>query len=337
MSRKGKEFELAYKWLYELDKNKYKITSPAYVFDKTENRKREVDVLIEYTDKQGDLRKIAVECRDRTNKQNTMWVEQLKTKREDLELDYIIAITTNKFTQGAIKKARYHGIIIEEAEYLDKSLVDTISEEFIIDLLFMRFEVTELRFLVGNRIKTLKEILSSIHLIKQLELLNFLNKDFYYSIDPNKIMDDNSFDKDAFFKYADNSFITQNGDICFNDDSPKIIKDLGIKRMFINVKMIPFKSSLPLNKSLSVFDVEPKKNKKYSAYFGSDEEYVRIGYLDDNKVFHVVKLKNRKYYRFIGANMKINTIFPNGLDNSEVNMDEFIKNGLGEFDLTKIL
>lgn len=80
-----------------------------------------------------------------------------------------------------------------------------------------------------------------------------------------------------------------------------------------------------------------QKNKKYSAFFGTEEEYVQIGYLDDNKVFNKVKLKNRKFYRFIGANLKVNTVFPNGLDNNEINMDEFIKKGLGEFDLTKVI
>ena len=173
MTRKGKKFELAYKWLYELDKDKYKITSPAYIYDKTENRKREVDVLIEYKDKNNDLRKIAVECRERNYKQDSMWIEQLKTKREDLELDYIIAITTNKFTSGAIKKARYHGIIIEEAEYLDKNIVDDISKEFIIDLLFFKFEVTGLRFLINKRIMSLKELLAKLNLLQQFELLHF--------------------------------------------------------------------------------------------------------------------------------------------------------------------
>lgn len=337
MSRKGRNFELAYKWLYELDNDKYKITSPAYVFDKTEGRKREVDVLIEYTDKQGDLRKIAVECRDRNHREDTMWIEQLKTKREDLELDYIIAITTNKFTQGAIKKARYHGIIIEEAEYFDKSIVDNISEEFIVDLLFMKFKVTELKFLVDNKIISFKDFMSSISLIKQIKLLNFLNKDFYFSIDPNKIMDDYKVNVDDFFKYTDNSFIVQNGTVFFDNNSPNIIKDLNIKRMFIAIKIIPFKSSLPLNKSLSIFDVDPKKNKKYSAFFGFDEEFVKVGYLEDGKVVNNIKFKNRKYYRFVFSNMKINTVFPNGLDNSDINIDEFINNGLGEFDLTEIL
>lgn len=337
MPRKGKEFELAYKWLYELDEKKYKITSPGSVFDKTENRAREVDVLIEYNDVNGNLRKIGVECRDKKNKENTMWIEQLKTKREDLELDFIIAITTNKFTKGAIKKARYHGIIIEEAEYFNKDKIKDLSEEFFVDLFFMRFEVTELKFLTDYKTMTLKEILDKTNLIKQIELMNFLNRDFYFSLDPNEIMYDKKFDINNFFKHTENSFIIQKLDIQFNEKSPQIIKEMNIRRMFMTVKMIPFKSSLPLNKSLSVFDVDPRKNKKFSAFFGTEEEYVKIGYLDNEKVFNQIKLKERKFYRHVGGQMKINTIFPNGVDNTEVNMDEFMKKGIGEFDFKKII
>lgn len=266
-----------------------------------------------------------------------MWIEQLKTKREDLELDFIIAITTNKFTKGAILKARYHGIIIEEAEYINAKTVDKISKEFIVDFLFLKFEVNEMRFLIDNKVKEFRQLMSSIPLIYQVELLNFLNKDFYFSIDPHNIMNNSNFDQEKFFKHTENSFITQTQDVIFDEKSPDIIQRLNIKRMYINVKMIPFKSSLPLNRYLSVFEVNPKKNKKYSAFFGSKEEYVVIGYLDEEKVINKVKLKDRKFYRFIVANIKINTVFPNGLNNNEFNMEEFIKNGIGEFDLSKVI
>lgn len=176
-----------------------------------------------------------------------------------MELDFIIAITTNKFTKGAILKARYHGIIIEEAEYLDKNIIDDISKEFIVDFLFLKFEVTEIRFLINNKIKNLKELIESITFISQLELLNFLNKDFYFSIDPHEIIDEDNFNTELFFEHTENSFITQNIDMAFDNDCPQIIKDLEIKRMYINIKIIPFKSSLPLNKSLSIFEVDPKK------------------------------------------------------------------------------
>ena len=65
MPRIGKNFELAYKWLYDLDKDKYKVTSPAYLYDPFSERKREVDVLIEFYDNSNINRKLAIECRDR--------------------------------------------------------------------------------------------------------------------------------------------------------------------------------------------------------------------------------------------------------------------------------
>lgn len=66
MARKGRGFELAYEWLYELDE-KYTVTCPAYVFDKAANENREVDVLVEYLDSKGFNRKIAIECRNRSH------------------------------------------------------------------------------------------------------------------------------------------------------------------------------------------------------------------------------------------------------------------------------
>ena len=50
MARKGRKFELAYKWLYDLDKDKYKVTSPAYLYDPFADEEREIDVLVEFKD-----------------------------------------------------------------------------------------------------------------------------------------------------------------------------------------------------------------------------------------------------------------------------------------------
>lgn len=47
MARKGSAFEQAYTRLYSLDK-RYTVKSPAYIYDKASDKKREVDVLVEY-------------------------------------------------------------------------------------------------------------------------------------------------------------------------------------------------------------------------------------------------------------------------------------------------
>ena len=110
MARKGRNFELDYEWLYKLDPKKYKITSPAMLYDKTTASTREIDVLVEYLDDKGLNRKIGIECRDRKKVEDSMWIEQLTTKKEDLELDFIVATTTKDFTKNAIKKAAAHGV-----------------------------------------------------------------------------------------------------------------------------------------------------------------------------------------------------------------------------------
>lgn len=93
---------------------------------------------------------------------------------------------------------------------------------------------------------------------------------------------------------------------------------------------------MPLNKSLSIFEVEEKKNKKYCAIFGNDNDYVEIGYIED-KNYSNIKLAKRKYLRYAGANMHINTIFPDIKGDIKINWDEIAKNLLGEFDFSKIL
>ena len=338
MARKGRNFELSYKWLYDLDKDKYKVTSPAFICDKTTGDTREVDVLIEYYDKDNNLRKIAVECRDRNSNQDLMWIEQLKTKRDDLGLDFIVATTTSKFTKGAISKAKYHGVIIEEAELFDANLIKSISNEFFFDLFFIRFEVEFINFLTADgKILSLKEIITNLDLASQMEFINFLNYDFYSLIEPNSIIESGPFTKDDFFANTKDNFISSKYDLYFKNDSPNIIKKINLDRMYAIIKLIPLKFSLPLNKSLSIFDVNPKSNKKYSAYFGDEEEYLKIGYLDDQKVINEIKLKERPYCRFVGANLYINTIFPCDISNHEINMDEIMQKGIGKFDFSKVL
>ena len=104
MSRKGRKFELEYKWLYELKKEKFIVESPGFIQDKITGRKREIDVLLRYKDVNDVERRIGIECRDRNHVEDVTWIEQLKTKKEDCELDCIIATTTKTLNENAIKK-----------------------------------------------------------------------------------------------------------------------------------------------------------------------------------------------------------------------------------------
>ena len=58
MTRKGREFELAYADMYNLDKEKYTVSSPGYIIDKITGSRREIDAKIKHEiDNHDDLAK----------------------------------------------------------------------------------------------------------------------------------------------------------------------------------------------------------------------------------------------------------------------------------------
>ena len=337
MARKGKNFELSYKWLYDLDKDKYKITSPAFLYDPFSERKREIDVLVEFYDKDNIRRKMAIECRDRKNIQDVTWIEQLQQKKEDLSLDYVLSTTMTNFTSSAINKARKHGVILERAETFNiNSVSEATTNEFFLDAYFFKLSFEKLNFLIKNKgMISFKEFIKSLNLVEQIELINELNHDYYFSIDPNEILKKENIKNDTFFQNDKDNSIDIDNNVFFENNVPPILASKKVIFLASKIKITPFRLSLPLNKSLSVFEVTEKKNKKFCAIFGNESDYVEIGYIENNN-YSNIKFKKRKYLRFAGADMHINTIFPNIENDFKVNWDDVIKTLIGEFDFTKI-
>ncbi len=334
MARKGRNFELAYEWLYDLD-NKYKVTSPAFLFDKAADEKREIDVLVEYEDSKGFVRKMAIECRDRNHKENVMWIEQLIQKREDLGLDYIVATTTKSFTEGAIKKAKYHGVIIEQAEVIDCKTIENNTSKFFLDVFFFKLELLELNFyLKTNRKESFSEYFKKLNFAEQNQLLHEINNDFYFSIDPNQVVDECGFETKDFFSCEDNSMEINGNNIFSEIPKPMCMKNVAF--LDWKIRVVPYKITLPLLNSVAVFDGDTHSNKDYRSIYGNDEEYFRIGYLG-GKLFIEINFKSREYLRFAGMNLELNTIIPEETDTTAMDQSEYItKNFLGKFDLSKI-
>lgn len=325
MSRKGRKFEEDYAWLQDLD-SKYKVTSPAFLTDKVTGKKREVDVLLEYLDIKGHQRKIAVECRDRNHKEDVMWIEQLKTKRDDLGLDYLIATTTTDFTDSAIEKARYHGIILEKAEIITEETIEKLEKDFFFDIFFIIPKITGLTFLLkSGKSISYKDLLTKLSVVDKQELLTSLNYDLFLNINFSEFIKSCGLKEEDFFKYPEDTNASIANIVFVNqENAASIIKRIGIISVKCEFFITPHKVSLPLNKSLSTFDVNPKRNKKYKAIFGNNEETVTVGYIDDSTVKCIVHLLKRKGYRCIGGNATINTIFPEKaqLEFSVDNMEE---------------
>lgn len=338
MARKGRDFELDYEWLYKLDKDLYKVSSPGYVIDKTTGKPREIDILVEFYDQDNILRKISVECRDWNKKQSVMWIEQLQQKKEDCELDYIIATTTTSFSDGAIAKAKYHGVIIEKAERFNSSIMPNKEKEFFADLFFMKFEVERLNFIINKKLVTFKEFVKKVSFCDYHKLMTELNMGLYINLDPHFAEKMDEFDTDYFYNNSETNYLTFNGNICgIKSNLTDLFEKYNVNGVSYVIKGVPFRVSLPLNKSLSVFEVEQKKNKRYKAIFGDeDSDYLIIGYLDDKKCSNELHLKERKYYRFVSMTANINTIFPGEDVKLEQPANEIMSKAIGELDFSKV-
>lgn len=122
------------------DKN-VKVTESALLKDKKSQNKREVDILIEYTEPYP--LKIGIECQDRKRKTSQPDIEQLKAKHEQLNIHKTIIVSKNGFTKGAQQHAQHDDIelitlddALEEdwPEYLDS----IVSGELISQKLFIK-------------------------------------------------------------------------------------------------------------------------------------------------------------------------------------------------------
>lgn len=125
------------------------IKSPDHIPDKITGEMREVDASIRYQVGSVPIL-ITIECRRRSAKQDTRWIEQIARKRDDIGASATIAVSSSGFSKPAIKKARYHEI--------ETRLLHEISERAIfewakqIDIVLFRslFNLGNLRILFKN-------------------------------------------------------------------------------------------------------------------------------------------------------------------------------------------
>lgn len=100
------------------------VKSPDSIPDKVTGELREVDASIRY--QVGSIPiLITVECRKRSRKQDTRWIEQIARKRDDIGASVTVAVSSNGFSKPAIEKARFYGI--------ETRLLRDVSETAILD------------------------------------------------------------------------------------------------------------------------------------------------------------------------------------------------------------
>lgn len=106
---------------------------------------REVDVLIERK-VHNQLRRIAIECRDRAAKDDITWIDGMIGKYKNLPVNRVIAVSNSGFSANAIKIADAEGI---ELRSLKDALATDWSKEFIkprLTITSRTFKVRDVKF-----------------------------------------------------------------------------------------------------------------------------------------------------------------------------------------------
>jgi hypothetical protein len=80
-----------------------------------------------------------VECRFHKSKQDVKWIEELIGRRQSLNADALIAVSSSGFTKGAINKAKRYGIITRDLTELTKEEVARWGKESKLQVNYVKF------------------------------------------------------------------------------------------------------------------------------------------------------------------------------------------------------
>ncbi len=307
MPRKGRNFELAYGSLYELDKNKFEVISPFIMKDNITGENREVDILIKYRDKNDLPRKIYIECKDRKQIEDVTLIEQLVTKKNNLGIDYLIVTSTSSFSKCAIIKAKHYGIILEKANLINKNLICELSNNLVCDLFFLKCTFEKIFFVINKKICTFKEVIKNLNIIEQYQFITYLSFKLNMSKNPGDQIEKLKEEKEIF--YSDKSNLLFNEGFEFVE-SDAFLKKMNISIIVYKISYKPLKVTYPFNNQISIknTDEEPKK---YKILYGDENEYLECGFVDDGNLNYKLKIKKRPFYRFVDCYFDLKTRMPN--------------------------
>ena len=108
-------------------------------------QQRQIDILV----RRGD-HVTHVECRLRKEKQDVGWIEELIGRRASLKADCIIAVSDSGFTEGAMRKADSHGIILRDLQGLSEEEVLKWGERLTLRVKWLHFGSMSLCFSIPS-------------------------------------------------------------------------------------------------------------------------------------------------------------------------------------------
>ncbi len=109
-----------------------------------------------------------VECRIRKGAQDVQWIEELIGRKLSLNADLMIGVSNSGFTNGAIKKANQHGILLRELSKLSRQEVEGWGQSTLVELRLLRFNSVSM---------TLKMPIQAGPSVKKTDLIQMIEKE----------------------------------------------------------------------------------------------------------------------------------------------------------------
>lgn len=110
MPKRSNEFQQLIKCVYgQLVPEGASVAESASIKERNNDIEREVDILVEYQIAGHKIR-IAIECRDRSRKDDVQWIDGLIGKYRNIDVNKVVAVSKAGFSKSAQEKAQSCGI-----------------------------------------------------------------------------------------------------------------------------------------------------------------------------------------------------------------------------------
>jgi hypothetical protein len=149
MTKASDEFEILISRVYQLIEREGASVEWNEKIPDPDNPKqgRQIDILI----RKNGLTNF-VECRLHKDPQDVQWIEELIGRRVSLEANAIVGVSSSGFTEGAIRKAAKHGVVLNDINHLSDDEIRSWSRSIGISIFYYKYEDFKLSLIFDNHV-----------------------------------------------------------------------------------------------------------------------------------------------------------------------------------------
>ncbi len=133
MPRAGRDLELVVAAIERALGRTLRVESPHFAKDRHGGEAREIDVAI-LSAIEPDKVLVMVECRDRADREDVTWIEQIYGKRESVGADKAIAVSSTGFSDNAVTKGKAWGVELRQVSDLTSEEIARWCANYTIEL-----------------------------------------------------------------------------------------------------------------------------------------------------------------------------------------------------------